>query len=92
MAPHADIDFSDGTASAQKAITLRGLLQRHGHYRKSKYRGHGCSALHSKEAGNTAKIDDEPTVRSPYLWRLSSEEIGEVEEAVRFFQGDRLVL
>ena len=88
MAPHANIDLSDSADHASKPNVLRRLLQPHGHYRKSKQDRDGPSALHSRSVGSAAKIDSGPTIRSPYLWRLSSEEIREIEEAVHCFESD----
>ena len=86
MAPHALIDLHDVSGYNPSQRFLEELMVPPSSYRKSKPYLTGVSALSSKASPKATVIGTSEAPNESSFWRLSLEEISEIEDSIRYFQ------
>ena len=86
MAPHALIDLHDVSGYSPSQCFIEKLVVPPSSYRKSKPYSIGSPALSSRKTPTGSAIRTSEAPNEAYLWRLSIEEISEIEDSVRYFQ------
>ena len=86
MAPHALFDLHDTSGYTPSQYNINGLVARTKIYSKSKACLGGTLTLSSEKIPSACVIGNPLTPRSQYFWRLSAEDVCEIEDSVEYFQ------
>ncbi len=86
MAPHALTDLHDASGYTPSECHIDRYLTPARLGGKSKTYRTGASALSSRNLPKAPTIGKSRAPQAAYFWRLSLEEIGEIENSVKYFQ------